>query len=349
MSTEQLNTPESSRFSANGRLNRGRKEQQLSPESYRDSSPRRKSNKKRRRDSDGEGTERRSSSRNRHRNHRRRRKNHRHRRRQHSESKSPEQRAGVVSYDEDENTSNIGGSIFTKHRSPSKHDDTIGHFQGRPGEWIQDRYRIIRQVGLGTFGRVLECRDRRFRDELVAIKVVRDIQRYKDSARIEADIVGEVNRRGGRGVSHIVRLFGSFTFGNHFCLAFESLGPSLYDFMKEHNYQPFPMPCVQDFCIQLLEALEFLHRLRLIHTDLKIENILLADGRSVPFGKSGRARAPRSTRIKLIDFGGSCYDDEHKSRIINTRQYRYVRNVFVKFPQEKRCEAHIFQSSGSNL
>lgn len=31
---------------------------------------------------------------------------------------------------------------------------------------------------------------------------------------------------------------------------------------------------------------------------------------------------PESTRLKLIDFGGSCYDNEKKSSVINTRQYR---------------------------
>jgi serine/threonine protein kinase len=31
---------------------------------------------------------------------------------------------------------------------------------------------------------------------------------------------------------------------------------------------------------------------------------------------------PESTRIKIIDFGGATYDDEKKSSVINTRQYR---------------------------
>ena len=34
-------------------------------------------------------------------------------------------------------------------------------------------------------------------------------------------------------------------------------------------------------------------------------------------------RLPRKARIKLVDFGGATYDhDKHKSRIVNTRQYR---------------------------
>jgi hypothetical protein len=151
---------------------------------------------------------------------------------------------------------------------------------GPCGSVVANRYKILREVGLGTFGRVVECLDLKRRqgdgkDAFVALKIVRSIKRYHDSALIEARIVEEVNRRGGRGRSHFVVMHDSFSYQGHFCMVFESLGPSLYDFMKRHDYQPFPMACVQDFTIQLLEALEFLHSFRLIHTDLKIENILL--------------------------------------------------------------------------
>ena len=194
---------------------------------------------------------------------------------------------------------------------------------------VADRYKILREVGLGTFGRVVECldlkrgdrsrRNRRNETAFVALKIVRKIKRYHDSALIEAGIVDAVNRRGGRGLSHCVVLHDAFSFEGHFCLVFESLGPSLYDFLKSHNYQPFPMVCVQDFTVQLLEALEFLHSFRLVHTDLKIENILLMNDREVVYGNQ---RVPESTRLKLIDFGGACYDIDKKSSVINTRQYR---------------------------
>jgi serine/threonine protein kinase len=118
----------------------------------------------------------------------------------------------------------------------------------------------------------------------VALKIVRSVKRYHDSALIEADIVETVNRRGGRGTSHCVILHDSFSFQGHFCLVFESLGPSLYDVLKKHDYNPFPMACVQDFTIQLLEVLEFLHgECGIVHTDLKIENILLMNDREVMF------------------------------------------------------------------
>ena len=218
------------------------------------------------------------------------------------------------------------------HGSPqSVHDDSVGHFLGGRGTIIADRYRVLEEVGVGTFGRVLSAIDlersrfnrnheRREKDETVAIKIVRKVKRYYESALIEAQIIREVNRRGGRGRTHCVVLHESFTFQGHYCMVFENLGPSLYDFLKRHNYQPFPMVCVQDFAVQLLETMEFLHSLRIVHTDLKLENILLMNSREIKFDR--QTLVPERTKVKLIDFGGACYDDSKKSSVINTRQYR---------------------------
>ena len=53
---------------------------------------------------------------------------------------------------------------------------------------------IRRIVGLGTFGKVLECIDSKYGDK-VAVKVVRQIPRYVSSAIIEADVLLNVNEK----------------------------------------------------------------------------------------------------------------------------------------------------------
>ena len=160
-------------------------------------------------------------------------------------------------------------------------------------------------------------RDRQ--EHVVAIKIVRNVKRYYESALIEAEIVEDVNRRGGRGVSHCAVLYHAFSFAGHYCMVFERLGPSLYDFLKRQKYQPFPLSCCRDFAKQLLETLEFLHGLKLIHTDLKPENILLLNDRE---SSHKGYNIPDCNRIKVIDFGGATYDNEKKSSVVNTRQYR---------------------------
>jgi serine/threonine protein kinase len=126
-------------------------------------------------------------------------------------------------------------------------------------------------VGLGTFGRVVECS--RGDTSRVAIKIVRNVRRYHDSALIEADICERVNREQKRQKKDLcAKMLDRFDLPTgHYCLVFERLGRSLYDFLKAHNYRPFPMFCVRDFSRQLLEALDFLHGFGLIHTDLKPE------------------------------------------------------------------------------
>jgi dual-specificity kinase/CDC-like kinase len=189
---------------------------------------------------------------------------------------------------------------------------------------------------MGTFGRVVACTDthQQHKNEFerrVAIKIVRNDVKDIEAALMEADILRYINSHSDRrGASLCVAMLNQFYFmdGRHYCLVFESLGLSLYDFMKDHDFQPFPLYCVQDFSHQLLDALEFLHSIKLIHTDLKPENILLVSNKVKEYttctnnGCLTNAIVPESTRIKLIDFGGATFDDDYKSTVINTREYR---------------------------
>jgi dual-specificity kinase len=106
-------------------------------------------------------------------------------------------------------------------------------------------------------------------------------------------------------------------------LVFEQLGPSLYDIIKRNKYVGFPPRQVKSFARQLLESIAFMHRCGYTHTDLKPENILLCSDSCSEEKRDGKpVFFPKSTRIKLIDFGGANHERDSKSSIINTRQYR---------------------------
>ena len=49
-------------------------------------------------------------------------------------------------------------------------------------------------------------------------------------------------------------------------------------------------------------------------------------------GKRKDIVVPESFKIKIIDFGGATFDNEHKSTIVNTRQWNRVEN---KIEEEK--------------
>jgi serine/threonine protein kinase len=201
-----------------------------------------------------------------------------------------------------------------------------------PGQVVENKYRIVRLLGEGGMGAVYEGENVAIQRR-VAIKVVRRIKRYTEAAEIEAGILSDVNLADSVGEQPVVRLLGRFEWRGHFCMVMEPLGESLFDYVKANDYRPLPLYCVQSFADQLVRAVAFLHELRLVHTDLKLENILLVSREGFqsvekPTSQRDKLRgrlvlAPvGGTAIKLIDFGGATFDFEAKSSLINTRQYR---------------------------
>ncbi|KAH7297335.1 hypothetical protein KP509_26G065900 [Ceratopteris richardii] len=216
-----------------------------------------------------------------------------------------------------------------KKSPPWQEDDKDGHFNFKLGDDLTSRYKILQKMGEGTFGRVLECWDRDSR-EIVAIKVIRSAEKYREAAMIEVDILrilSKHDRDGSRGCVQIRRWF---DYRNHICIVFEKLGPSLFDFLKANDYRPFSVDLVREFGRQLLESVAYMHSLSLIHTDLKPENILLVsteytkvvDRKNTTKHSLYMKRVPKSSRVKLIDFGSTTYDKECSFSIVSTRHYR---------------------------
>ena len=204
-------------------------------------------------------------------------------------------------------------------------DDEEGHLIYRLGENITDRYKILSNLGEGTFGKVVECWDR-IKRKYVAMKIIRNVQKYRDAAMIELEVLSTLRTFDKDGRWHCVRFHEWFDYRNHICMTFDKLGPSLYDFLRRNNYRPFDLSFVQAFSKQLLEAVEFLHRQRLCHTDLKPENILLKSSQYTkedppPGSRRGR-RVPSLKNIVLIDFGSATFEDDYHSSIVSTRHYR---------------------------
>ncbi|XP_021994595.1 serine/threonine-protein kinase AFC1 isoform X2 [Helianthus annuus] len=186
-------------------------------------------------------------------------------------------------------------------------------------------------MGEGTFGQVLECLDNE-KKEPVAIKVVRSINKYREAAMIEIDVLQKLARHDVGG-SRCVQIRNWFDYRNHICIVFEKLGPSLYDFLRKNHYRSFPIDLVREFGRQLLESLAFMHDLRLIHTDLKPENILLVSSEYIKVpdykflsrsGKDGSyfKNLPKTSAIKLIDFGSTAFEHQDHSYVVSTRHYR---------------------------
>ncbi|QHO16892.1 hypothetical protein S83_032993 [Arachis hypogaea] len=223
----------------------------------------------------------------------------------------------------------VDEGIEKRHASPPRRDDDReGHYVFNLGENLTPRYKILSKMGEGTFGRVLECWDRQAR-EYVAVKVIRSIRKYREAAMLEIDVLQRLSK-GEIGISRCVQIRNWFDYRNHICIVFEKLGPSLFDFLKRNKYCPFPVDLVREFGRQLLESVAYMHELHLIHTDLKPENILLISSEYVKLPTRKRITSgemqfrclPKSSAIKLIDFGSTAFDHQIHNSIVSTRHYR---------------------------
>ncbi|KAG1365732.1 Serine/threonine-protein kinase AFC1 [Cocos nucifera] len=183
----------------------------------------------------------------------------------------------------------------------------------------------------GTFGQVVECLDLE-KTEAVAIKIVRSLRKYREAAMIEIDVLQRLAKADISG-TRCVQLRNWFDYRNHICIVFEKLGPSLYDFLQRNSYHSFPIDLVREFGRQLLESVAFMHDLRLIHTDLKPENILLVSSEYIKIpdykfltrtakDRSFFKNLPKSSAIKLIDFGSTTFEHQDHNYVVSTRHYR---------------------------
>ncbi|CAO1421714.1 unnamed protein product [Diamesa serratosioi] len=208
-------------------------------------------------------------------------------------------------------------------RAPSVRDDADGHLIYHTGDVLQNRYKILATLGEGTFGRVVKVKDQEM-DHTMALKVIKNVEKYREAAKLEINALEKISDKDA--TEHLcVKMLDWFDFHGHICIAFEMLGLSVFDFLRENNYEPYPMETVRHIAYQLCYSVRFLHENKLTHTDLKPENILFVDSdHSTTFNarKNREIRKVKNTDIRLIDFGSATFDHEHHSTIVSTRHYR---------------------------
>jgi len=190
------------------------------------------------------------------------------------------------------------------------YDDEQGSYTHIPHDHIAYRYEILKVIGKGSFGQVLKVYDHKTHQH-VALKMVRNEKRFHRQAQEEIRILEHLRKQDKDNTCNIIHMFDHFTFRSHTCITFELLSINLYELIKKNKFQGFSLQLVRKFAHSLLQCLDTLYRNKIIHCDMKPENVLLKQQ-----GRSG---------IKVIDFGSSCY--EHQ------RVYTYIQSRFYRAPE----------------
>ncbi|CAO3632046.1 unnamed protein product [Cunninghamella blakesleeana] len=205
--------------------------------------------------------------------------------------------------------------ILTKPSKPAKNDgydnenhDYILFVNDILGEEHGSRYKVIDLLGQGTFGQVVKC-EHITTGKLYSVKVIKNRPAFRSQSCMEVEILKQLNQKmDAKNQHHILRLEHTFNHKNHLCLVFELLSFNLYELIKQNGYKGLSIHLVRNITKQLLETLDFLNEINIIHCDLKPENILL--------------ESVNSPKIKVIDFGSACHKASPVFTYIQSRFYR---------------------------
>ncbi|CRH00017.1 serine/threonine protein kinase, putative [Plasmodium relictum] len=155
-------------------------------------------------------------------------------------------------------------------------NDSEGYYKAIVGEVIDNRYSVVCElVGKGVFSNVLKCYDM-VNKMPVAIKVIRDNDMMKKAAEKEISILKKLNQFDKDNKRHIVRLLRSIKYKNHLCLVFEWMWGNLRIALKKYgNGYGLNATAVHCYTKQLFIALRHMRKCRIMHADLKPDNILI--------------------------------------------------------------------------
>ena len=189
---------------------------------------------------------------------------------------------------------------------------------------IYDKYEISDnekdKLGEGTFGTVIKAKHK-LTGEFVAIKILRKNNLiFKEDLKNEALIL--------RGLDHpnIIKIFELYDTETDFYIVQELCnGGDLFCKIHEEGGQSEITTGIIIF--QILSAVNYLHERKLMHRDLKLENILIDD-----------SKYSNNIYIKIIDFGtAKFYSKNKENEIIGTPFY--IAPEVLKGNYTEKCDS----------
>jgi len=199
-----------------------------------------------------------------------------------------------------------------------------GHFYVVLGEDVDvstERFKMLSLLGEGTFGKVVECWDRKLK-KYCAVKIVRNVPKYTRDAKVEIEFMERLRNADAHDLYPLMKIQRHFmNDSGHVCIVMNKYGPCLLDHIQKHG--PLPHRFLAELIFQCGVSLDFFHsEMRLIHTDLKPENILLESGQTVVDPISNRNVPMLPCKIRICDLGGCCDERHSRTAIVSTRHYR---------------------------
>ena len=183
-----------------------------------------------------------------------------------------------------------------------------GHYRIILGELLDGRYAVQQQIGKGTFASVVRALDSKT-NGMVAVKIACNNDTMYKAGQKEMDMLQLLNEHDVEDRKHIIRLLRSFHHKGHLCLVFESLSADLREVLKKFGRNVgLNLKAIRSYAQQMFLGLSHLKKCHILHADLKPDNILVSEKRSL---------------LKICDLGTATFvDDADITPYLVSRFYR---------------------------
>ncbi|KMK60538.1 protein kinase, putative [Aspergillus fumigatus Z5] len=197
--------------------------------------------------------------------------------------------------------------------------DSKYFYPAKPGEVLADRYQTLVKVGWGVSSTVWLARDLQGHAEeperIVALKIANN---NASSAGHEREVEEHISMAdpSHRGRSVIRTLLDSFEVkgpeGSYPCLVYPPMRESLSMYQRRFNDRKMPLPLIKTYIRALLTGLDYLHKVcRTVHTDLKLENIMVSFEDPTVLADFMDPQLARPTPFKIDSAGRPVYQSRN--------------------------------------
>ncbi|KAJ3926452.1 MAG: kinase-like domain-containing protein [Lentinula lateritia] len=182
--------------------------------------------------------------------------------------------------------------------------DSEGYYAVILGEQLDGgRYQVFSSLGKGMFANVVRARvlvpdANEPTGREVAIKIVRCQESMYKAGLKEVQMLNKLKQADPDDKKHIVRIERTFEHRGHLCIVFESLSMNLRDVVKRFGKDVgLNIRAVRAYAHQLFLALGLLKKIGVMHADIKPDNILVNEQKSL---------------LKLCDLGSASDASENE-------------------------------------
>ncbi|KAI8925326.1 kinase-like domain-containing protein [Entophlyctis helioformis] len=152
-----------------------------------------------------------------------------------------------------------------------------------------NKYRIVKELGDGSFGTVLEAENLENGEKVAVKKMKKKYFSWSECLSLrEVKSLKKLNNH-----LNIIRLREVIRENDELHFVFEFADGNLYQLMKDQDGRLFPEADVKKYIFQVLQGLAYMHKHGFFHRDMKPENLLLV-GEVVKIADFGLARETRS-------------------------------------------------------